>query len=91
MHDKRSAAITLALVLEERRNLLKEELLTKDEGALFQIANQFAVRHQNLDQRSDYDPAFRDWIFWWYLATIELTNRLMERSSDDPRSDSTIP
>jgi hypothetical protein len=43
--DRRSAAITLAGVLEERRALLKAELLRDDEGALFQIANRFAIRH----------------------------------------------
>jgi hypothetical protein len=57
-HDKRSAATALALVLEERRTLLKEQLFTKDEGALFRIANEFAVRHQNASQHPDYDPVF---------------------------------
>ncbi|MFF1820421.1 hypothetical protein ACFVWG_24155 [Kribbella sp. NPDC058245] len=76
---KRSAAITLALVLEERRKLLKENLLSKDEGALFHIANGFAIRHQNAAQQPDYDPVFRDWTFWLFLATIELTDRLIER------------
>jgi hypothetical protein len=90
---KRSAAIALALVLEERRGLLKENLLTKDEGALFQIANQFAIRHQNDGQHPDYDPVFRDWIFWWYLATIELTDRLIERAGEDsrPTASPTVP
>ncbi|WP_198682005.1 hypothetical protein [Kribbella rubisoli] len=69
--------MVLALVLEERRALLKEELLSKDERALFEIANGFAIRHQKENQRADYNPAFRDWVFWWYLATIELTNRMI--------------
>lgn len=29
-----------------------------------------------LDQL-DHDEAFLDRIFWWYLATVELTNRLI--------------
>jgi len=78
-HDKRSAIVALALVLEERRQLLKDNLSKKDEGALFQIANSFAIRHQRADQMGDYDPAFLDWIFWWYLATIELSDRLVSR------------
>jgi hypothetical protein len=78
-HHKRSATVTLAGVLEERRSLLKAELVSKDEGALFQIANQFAIRHRRDDQRPDYDPAFLDWVFWWYLATIELTDRILDR------------
>lgn len=30
-------------------------------------------------QQGDYDPAFLDWIFWWYLAAIELTDRILAR------------
>lgn len=74
--SKRSAIFNLARVLEERRALIKEHL-KKDEGALFEIANRFDLRHRRADQRGDYDEAFLDWIFWWYLATVELTNRLI--------------
>lgn len=77
--DKRSALITLAGILEERRQLIKAELVSTDEGALFHIANRFAIRHQNRQQLSDYDPAFLDWVFWWYLGTVELTNRIIGR------------
>ncbi|MGJ9423624.1 hypothetical protein [Aeromicrobium sp. CF3.5] len=78
-HTKRSACIALAGILEERRRILKDGLFTKDEGALFEIANRFAVRHQRSDQQGDYDPVFLDWIFWAFLSTIELTDRLIER------------
>lgn len=77
--DKRSAAVALARVLEDRRKVLKAELLRKDEGALFQIANEFDLRHRDAKQRPDYDEAYLDWVFWWYLATIELTDRLLAR------------
>ena len=76
---KRSACIYLAGVLENRRALLKEHLFTKDEAALFQIANRFSIRHQDALQQDDYDSVFLDWLFWFYLATIELTDRLMAR------------
>ncbi len=33
-------------------------------------------------QQADYDPAILDWIFWWYLATVELTNRIISRQND---------
>lgn len=75
--DKRSACRALAGLLEDRRSLIKQELLSTDEGALFEIANKFAVRHRNADQRVHYDDAFLDWLFWWYLATFELTDRLL--------------
>jgi hypothetical protein len=78
-HDKRSAVVALALVLEERRHILKDNLVKKDERALFDIANNFAIRHQRDDQKPDYDPIFLDWVFWWYLATIELTDRVLSR------------
>ena len=76
VESKRSAIVTLAGILEERRALLKDQL-GKDEGALFEIANRYDLRHRKADQRGDYDEAFLDWIFWWYLGTVELTNRLI--------------
>uniref|UniRef100_UPI002F3E2E39 hypothetical protein n=1 Tax=Streptomyces violaceoruber TaxID=1935 RepID=UPI002F3E2E39 len=76
VESKRSAIVTLAGILKERRALLKDKL-GKDEGALFEIANRYDLRHRKADQRGDYDGAFLDWIFWWYLGTVELTNRLI--------------
>jgi hypothetical protein len=46
VEERRSAVITLVGILGERRDLLKAELLSKDEIALFLIANKFAIRHQ---------------------------------------------
>ncbi len=40
------------------------------------IANKFDLRHRDGKQHQRYAEAFLDWIFWWYLATIELTDRL---------------
>lgn len=82
VEDKRSACVALAGVLELRRQLLKDELFTRDEGALFQIANEFDLRHRTERQRRDYDPAFLDWVFWWYLGTIELTDRIIRRQRE---------
>ena len=77
--EKRSACTVLASLLEERRTLLKSELFKKDEGALFQIANEFAIRHRDAKQHPEYDDAYLDWVFWWYLATVELTDKLVHR------------
>jgi len=79
VQEKRSACIALAGVLEHRRSLLKEHLVKKDEGTLFRLANEFGIRHQNAQQQADYDPVFLDWVFWFYLATIELSDRLLVR------------
>ena len=85
VEDKRSACKALAAVLEYRRTLIHKELLTKDEAALFEIANRFRIRHHKADQRTDYaQDEFLDWVFWNYLATVELTNRLLARTTGRP-------
>lgn len=82
--ERRSAVVALARVLEEQRDLLKERLFTKDEKALFHIANKFDLRHRNAKQQDDYDDAFLEWIFYWYLATVHLTRQLSGETSDTP-------
>ncbi|MBV6703384.1 hypothetical protein KV557_40985 [Kitasatospora aureofaciens] len=47
------------------------------------IANKFEIRHRDASQQEDYDPAFLHWIFWWYLATVELTTTLAGRQQAD--------
>ena len=74
-----SLVVPQANTAEESGKLLKDTLFTDDEGALFVIANKFDLRHRNDKQHTNYDPAFRDWVFWWYLATIELTDRIRDR------------
>ena len=80
--EKRSACVVLAGLLEERRDLLTQNLLSKDEGALFTIANKFSIRHRRADQMGDYDESYLDWIFWWYLATIDLTDKILVRQAE---------
>jgi hypothetical protein len=74
--DRRMAVVGLARALEARRQQLKEHLLSKDESALFQIANQFDLRHRKADQMTDYGDEYLDWLFHWYLATIDLVDRV---------------
>lgn len=76
--ERRSAVVTLHRILESRRALLKTELLRKDEGVLFQIANEFDLRHHRDGQRGEYRQEFLDWVFYWYLATIQLTDQLLK-------------
>jgi len=77
--EKRSAVVDLAGVLEKRRPLINSEFLSGDENALFQIANNFDLRHRRANQKDDYADEYLDWIFYWYLATIQLTDRLSVR------------
>lgn len=80
----RSAVVTLAGVLEAHRSLLKLDMLTNDENALFDIANNFDLRHRNAKQRTDVDPVFLEWVFGWYLSTVTLVTSLRERQSGSP-------
>ena len=75
----RNAIVDLAGVLEHHRHSIKSHLNRKDEAALFEIANKFDLRHRDANQRGDYDPAFSEWLFQWYLATVTLLARLAER------------
>ena len=77
--NRRLAIVALAGVLERRRALLKDRLLRRDEGALFAIANSFDLRHRNTDQYADYGQEFLDWIFYWYLATVQLFDQVLAR------------
>jgi hypothetical protein len=76
---RRATVRELADVLDAHRSLLKEDQLTKDEGALFQIANQFGIRHRTADQHTNYPDEYLDWGFHWYFATVGLTRRIVQR------------
>ena len=79
--QRRSALALLAGALEPRRKAIGARVTLQDESDLFQIANKFAIRHRNSQQRDDYGPEFLDWIFWNYLAMIELMEGIDRRSS----------
>lgn len=82
--DRRDALRDLADVLERLRPSMKHHLFSKDESAIFQIANQFWIRHNGVDQRRDYDhDAWWDWIFHLYLSSIRLVQALAARSKAD--------
>jgi hypothetical protein len=86
--DKIAALRDLAGVLERLRPLIKEEMFSKDEAALFQIANSFAIRHHDRAQRGDYDEdVWLEWIFYVYLATAKAMIRIVERKPAGPPGD----
>lgn len=85
VEDRRDAIRDLADVLEYLRPQLKKVLHSKDEADLFNIANNFGIRHHNEQQRLDYDrPIWLSWIFYFYLATIHAAVRLVEKSAASP-------
>lgn len=71
LDDRKEALRELADVLEYLRPEIKNVLTSKDEGDIFNIANNFGIRHHNTNQKHDYDKAiWYSWIFYYYLATI---------------------
>lgn len=79
--DRRDAVRDLADVLEYLKPELRTVLNRKDESALFDIANNFGIRHHNADQKTDCDKSiWYSWIFYFYLSTIHAVVRLIKRS-----------
>ena len=75
---KRHAIRDLADVFEYLRSTVGTQLLSKDEAELFNIANNFGVRHHNPKQKTDYDSGvWLDWIFFSYLNSVSLVSRLL--------------
>jgi len=83
--ERRDAVRGLADVLEYLRPQLKSALSSQDEQDLFNIANNFGIRHHRGDQKTHYDKAiWLSWIFYYYLATIHAALRLIEKSNGAP-------
>ena len=81
--DRREAVRELADVLEFLRPKLKQVLRTEDEKDLFNIANNFGIRHHNQRQKTDYDkPIWLSWIFYFYLTTLHAALRLIEKADN---------
>jgi len=83
LEDRRDAIRDLADVLEYLRPRLKDVLTKKDENDLFNLANNFGIRHHNDQQKTDYDKAiWYSWMFYYYLATVHATVRLIEKDNN---------
>ena len=81
-HEKRAAIAQLAGILERYRKQSKGSALPKgDESDLFNIFNNFSIRHDNAQQKGDYGDEYLDWIFWTTLAAIQLLKQIEIRPS----------
>jgi hypothetical protein len=82
LDDRRQAVRDLADVFEYLRPKVKALLTSKDEGDLFEIANNFGIRHHNDKQKTSYDAQlWLSWMFYFYLSTIHLLLRKIGRDA----------
>ena len=80
MEDRQEAIRDLVDVLEFLRPKAKEFLESKDESDLFNIANNYGIRHHNDKQKSNYDKAiWHSWMFYHYLSTIHALLRIIKK------------
>jgi hypothetical protein len=78
IEDRKHAVRDLADILESVRGDVKKLLSKKDELTLFDIANNFGIRHMNNKQQDNYDPVWLSWMFYFYLSTIHTVLRRIE-------------
>ena len=80
LDDRREAIRELADVLEYLRPSIKLHLNKKDDNDIFNIANNFGIRHHNKDQQTEYDKAiWYSWIFYYFLATLHAVLRMTNK------------
>jgi hypothetical protein len=80
--ERREAIVEMAGVFEwlKKTGKLNGVLSRRDEGAIFNIANNFALRHHNPEQKNEYDKdIWYPWMFHFYLATYHAVIRLIKR------------
>jgi hypothetical protein len=80
LEEKKEAIRELADVFEwlKKTKGLTTVLDGKDESAIFDLANNFAIRHHNPKQKTNYDRTiWYSWIFHFYLATYHAAVRLL--------------
>lgn len=76
IEDRKLAVRDLADVLEYLRPTIREVLNRKDENDLFNIANNFGIRHYGENQKTNYDESiWLSWMFYFFLSTIHVILR----------------
>lgn len=82
LDDRRQAVRDLADVMEYLRPKVRALLTSADEKDLFNIANNFGLRHYNDKQRTAYDTSiWLSWMFYFYLSTIHVVLRKIEHDT----------
>lgn len=89
--DRRQAVRDLVDVLEYLRPQVQKLLTSNDEKDLFNLANNFGIRHHNDRQKTGYEAGlWLNWMFYVYLSTIHVLVRMMDRTLASQDAPSTV-
>jgi hypothetical protein len=86
--EKKEAIREIADVFEwlKKTRGLEHVLDKKDDAAIFELANKFAIRHHNPQQETNYDRnIWYAWMFHFYLATYHAAIRLLIKSEREKK------
>ena len=85
-HEERKEAVrALADVLEFLAPQIKAHFTTTEKSTLFNLINNFGIRHHNQIQQKDYDPVWLNWMYYFFLATIHTLLGIIGKTKDiDP-------
>lgn len=82
--EKKAAIKEVVASLESLRSKVKQNLLSDDEKDLFNLANNFAIRHQEAKQKGDYDQSiWYDWMFQVNLAALIAVIKIVQNQEDN--------
>ncbi|KYC92458.1 hypothetical protein [Bacillus amyloliquefaciens] len=82
--DKKSAILEIAGLLENLRESNKLHFAKKDESDLFNLLNNFNLRHNNPNQQTKYEKnIFYPWVFFNLLSALDAALKLLNRKEFD--------
>jgi hypothetical protein len=79
--DRRDAVRDLGDVLEAMREEAKQQL-RDDERDLFNILNNFGIRHNNAKQKTEYDGIWLAGVFYHCLDLIYVLTHILDRKKN---------
>lgn len=80
LDDKKDALIRLGNIMEPLREEMTKKLSKDDTSAIFNILNNFQLRHNNANQKTDYDKdIYYPWMFYQMLAALDAFLKIKER------------